>query len=356
MDSREGEIMLSNYGMGDWVMDAARSIGSSEWAQFNSAVGDLTTTATSVISNAQNFVKDEKDFARLHFETLSRFGPPMNLPSIVAFMPISHLNKNLEVWAKKMIATREIFWALYHSLADMVTALSRVGGTGERQEASRLKSSQIAIKGGIDAITSALDSYKPSEQLFEEFMAIWKGEAQARGTSIRPSDSGDSAYWDALQAAAKVYSNISLPVVPSLGGGMGIAATTAALLIKFGMVVVIAGALVATLHQLDSIFNAGYKVALQIQENAGKQLDIDKAALAQVNNEVNLGLITPEQGEVKKAKIRQESDTRLAKIHEEGKKALDAANEGGVLSELQKLLLPLGVLVVGGVALTKLKV
>jgi hypothetical protein len=136
---------------------------------------------------------------------------------------------------------------------------------------------------------------------------------------------------------------------------MGIAATTAALLLKFGMVVVIAGALVATLHKLDSIFNAGYKVALQIQENAGKQLDIDKAALNQVSHEVNSGLITPEQGEARRAKIRKESDTRLAKIHKEGQKALDAANEGGVLSDLQKLLLPLAVVTVGGIALTKLK-
>lgn len=357
--------MVANYGMGGIFEDLVRVFGKDEFKELNASIGNLTDRTADFNRSSQDFAKSYSNYKKLHYEVLTTYGIPgmnwqMALPSVVAWMPVNNINESLKVWAKKTVALRESMYAIYFSLGEMKSKLAWEGMTSE---ASRISSSQIAIRNSLNQASDALglDSdpgpkpYPYSEQFYEEFKSVWEEEAGARGTTINVSSNGDPKYWEALQAAVKRYTDIDLPIAPAtLSGGMGTMGAAGAIILSIialiGLISIIIG-VIMMIEAYNKPMLAKADIARQTLKNVQVILNTKQAELDHVNNLEMDGKISSGEAANRRKAIEKETDDNLDEEHKRGKEALDNV---GVGFELTDLLLPIGALAVGGIVLTRI--
>jgi len=351
--------MIGNFGMGqftDWV----RALSSSDLKKFNTRIGDLADDAAKFNLTSQDFSVESTELKKMTSTAMWEFGPPMDLVSILAWMPLNNIDLSLQVWAKKIIALRESMLAVYTSIGPMLDTLGRAD---LGSEASRLRSSQIAINNGIEAANSALgvgtkNEYRFFVEFYNEFEAVWDQEARQRGTSRHPWPAMETPeYWDALRAAVKRYTDLDLPIITEMGmgGGMGnLGAVIAGVIAAIIALAVLMAGVFAIIWAYNGPMRAKRDIALKNLENIKLTLQTQKQQLEHTNQLEKQGEITAPEATERRANIRAETQKSINNQHEKVRKQMNELNEGGILGDLGKLLIPVGVLAVGGIVISKL--
>ena len=351
--------MIGNLGMGQFT-DLARALGSSDLKKFNTRIGDLADDAAKFNQTAQDFTVERTELKKLTATAMWEFGPPVGPVSILAWMPLNNIDHSIQVWAKKIIALRESMSAIYTSIGPMVDNLQS-GGLGF--EASRLRSSQIAIDNGIEAANSALgigtkNEYRFFGEFTDEFTALWNEEASLRGTTRVPWPAMETTpYWDALRVAVKRYTGMDLPTIQEdgMGGGMGnLGIAIAGVIAAIVALAVLLGGVFAIIWAYNGPMRAKRDIALKNLDNIKITLQSEKQQLAHFNDLEQQGKITPSEAQASRDKVKAQTESSINNQHKKVQEEMNELNEGGILGDLGKLLIPVGVLAVGGLVISKL--